>query len=339
MKKTILILFSLFVFMAHISSLQAYMSHMLLTANKSEQHLYEKPIKQEWREENLPPFDELMLTWNAVRPTQGKFLFYVSLKTDEWSPWLLYSTWGSDGQSSFDQTAQDSPVKNFQDAVEVLNGKKATAFQVKIATEGSARLDSVYGLHVYTNGDRPKELQKFNSEVKPISLKVPGLSQMTVDHVRHKDLCSPTSTTAVTRYLSNNNAIDPVDFAQKVWDAGFDIYGNWVFNTAHAASLLGPQWNGWVERLNGFTPIYQSLEQGIPVIVSVRGPLPGGALPYAKGHLIAIIEFDPLNQKVLCMDPAFPTDAETHVSYHFSDFMEAWGRRGNVGYIFSKSHL
>lgn len=325
MKKTILVLFGLFFFMTHISSLQAYMSH-------------QKSIKQEWREENLPPFDELMLSWNAARPTQGKLLFYVSVKTEEWSPWLLYSTWGSDGQSSFEHTPQDASVKVFQDAVETLNGKKATAFQVKIATEGSAQLDSVYSLHVYTNSDRAKEIQKFNTEVQPISLKVPGLSQMTIDHVRHKDLCSPASTTAVTRYLSNNEAIDPADFAQKAWDSGFDIYGNWVFNLAQAAVLLGPQWSCWVERSSGFTPIYQSLEQGSPVIVSVRGPLPGSALPYAKGHLLAIIGFDPLNQKVLCMDPAFPTDSETHVAYDFSDFMEAWTRRGNVAYIFSKSH-
>lgn len=78
------------------------------------------------------------------------------------------------------------------------------------------------------------------------------------------------------------------------------------------------------------------MKQGTPVIVSVRGPLTGSARPYAKGHLLVVIGYDSLNQKVICMDPAFPKDSETHVSYGLSDFVQAWNRRGNVAYVFTK---
>ncbi|HRD56134.1 MAG TPA: hypothetical protein PLC42_07035 [Parachlamydiaceae bacterium] len=37
------------------------------------------PIMQEWKEENLDPFDELIISWNADRPSKGKFLFYNHL--------------------------------------------------------------------------------------------------------------------------------------------------------------------------------------------------------------------------------------------------------------------
>lgn len=309
----------------HLATLEAYMTHR------------KAPIMREWKEENLSPFNELMISWNADRPMKGKFLFYVSVKIDEWSPWLLYASWGDDGQSSFLSTTEEAPVKVYQDALEITEGKKATAFQIKIVTEGCSNLGSIHGLHVYTNSDKSKELPTTDLCLTSIDLKVPGLSQMALDHIRHTDLCSPTSTTAVTRYLSNDYTIDPVSFAQQAWDSGFDIFGNWVFNVAQASTHLGDGWDCWVERLNGFNDIYSYMKQGTPVIVSVRGPLPGSAQPYAKGHLLVVIGYDSLDQKVGCMDPAFPTDNETHVSYTLPDFVQAWNRRGNVAYVFKKN--
>lgn len=293
-------------------------------------------LAEEWVEENLNPFDELMISWNALRPEEGKFHFFVSIKTDEWSPWLQYATWGSDGQTSFQSTSEEASVQVYQDAVEVLEGKKATGFKIQIIPEDCS-LDHIYGVHVYTNSDRSIDPQETDVIFNSIYLDVSGLSQMTLDHPRHKDLCSPTSTTAVTRFLSNDSSIDPVSFAKQVWDSGFDIYGNWVFNVAQASTYLGEGWNCWVERLNGFNTIYNHLEQGNPVIVSVRGPLPGSAQPYAKGHLLVVIGYDSINQSVLCMDPAFSTDHETIVSYTLSDFVQAWNRRGNVAYIFTQT--
>lgn len=314
----------LFIMILNLANLEAYMVHQKAT------------IMQEWKEENLSPFDELMISWNAVRPREGKFLFYVSVKTDKWSPWLLYASWGSDGQSSFLSTTKEAPVKVYQDTLEIMEGKKGIAFQIKIVAEGDANLRSIHAVHVYTNGDKSKELQKTDPSLTSIYLEVPGLSQMALNHVRHADLCSPTSTTAVTRYLSKDQTIDPLFFAQQSWDSGFDIFGNWVFNVAQASTHLGDRWNCWVERLHGFNDIHSYMKQGTPVIVSVRGPLPGSAQPYAKGHLLVVIGYDSLNQKVFCMDPAFPSDNETQISYTLGDFVQAWSRRGNVAYVFAK---
>lgn len=304
--------------------LQAYMIH-------------QSHVEEVWKEESLSAFDELILSWNASRPIDGRYLFYVSVKTEEWSPWLLYATWGSDGQSSFLNTTQDASVRVYQDALEVMEGKKATGFQIKIVPEGNAPLDYIHSLHIYTNNDRVQGSEQKISYSSPIYLQVPGLSQMVLNHIRYADLCSPTSTTAVSQYLANNGTIDPVNFAENAWDRGFDIFGNWVFNAAQASSVLGPEWSCWVERLGGFDDIYQRLHQGTPVVVSVRGPLPGSALPYAKGHLMAVIGYDPEKQKVVCMDPAFSSNEKTHVSYDLTDFIQAWSRRGKVSYIFSQN--
>ena len=132
-----------------------------------------------------------MLSWNATRPTDGKFLFYISVKTNEWSPWLLYALWGSEGQSGFFSETAECPVRVYQDAFEVLKGNKATAFQIKIVTEGGASLKNIHALHVFTNGKKSDEMRNRPSYSNSISLNVPGISQMTVNHARYKDLCSP----------------------------------------------------------------------------------------------------------------------------------------------------
>ena len=323
-KKSLGWILAIFLLSASATSLEAHMVH-------------QGKIGEEWKEESLPAFDELMISWNAIRPAEGRFLFYVSVKIDDWSPWLLYAAWGSDGQASFLSTTQEAPVRVYQDALEVREGKKATGFQIKIVPEGYADLDHIQSLHVYTNSDRIQEPQQKISYSLPVHLHVPGLSQMILNHMRYKDLCSPTSTTAVSQYLSGNTAIDPVNFAQSAWDSGFDIFGNWVFNVAQASTELGQEWSCWVERLSGFDDIYERLHQGTPVVVSVRGPLPGGALPYAKGHLMAVIGFDPSEREVICMDPAFSSDAQTHVCYDLSDFVQAWSRRGRIAYVFNRN--
>jgi hypothetical protein len=311
---------------------------LLFSASSARAHLlHQRAVEEIWREENLPPFDELILSWNAKRPSEGKYLFYISIKTEDWSPWLFYASWGSEGQSSFLSTTEKDPVRSYQDAIEVMQGKKGTGFQIKVLAEGAASLKDMFALHAYTNGDKTADALPAISSATPIALSVKGLSQMALDHVRRADLCSPTSTTAVVRHLANHSNLDPILFAKQAWDGGFDIFGNWVFNVAAAASELGSCWNSWVERLNGFDDIYRQLLQGTPVVVSVKGPLKGSALPYAKGHLMVVTGFDPKEQKVVCMDPAFPQDRQTTVFYDLSDFVQAWNRRGRVAYMFHKN--
>ncbi len=292
------------------------------------------PVTSTWKETHLAPFDELMLSWNGPRPSKGTYLFYVSLKTNGWSPWLLYASWGSEGQSSFLSTTPLAPVRCYQDTVQVLGGNKATGFQIKIVSEGGAAVDQLRELHVYCNGDRTQESTLSDSE--PISIPVNGLSQMAIDHIRRKGFCSPTSTAAVVRYLLHTNAIDPISFAEHCWDSGFDIFGNWVFSVAQAAVELGPEWSCWVERARGFDSLYERLQQGTPVVVSIQGPLSGGAQPYQNGHLVVVRGFDPVQQKILCMDPAFLSDEETLVSYDLADFLQAWNRRDRLAYVFIK---
>jgi hypothetical protein len=296
--------------------------------------IHKEVAGEDWTEVGLPPFDECMLTWNASRPQKGGYHFYVSVKTEQWSPLLLYASWGSAGQMSYDHKTSEAHI--YQDVLTVLGKEKATGFRIKIVPEEGAPIDAIRGLHIYINEPYAETTGRNTSNYASIQIPVSGLSQIALDHIRHMDLCSPTSTTAVTRYLSGDASIDPLLFASQSWDKGFNIFGNWVFSVAQSSVILGPAWAAWVERLSGFRDIHQRLQQGTPVIVSIRGPLPGSALPYSKGHLVAVTGYDSEHQRVLCMDPAFPSNEETLVQYDLDEFITAWNRRGRVAYIFEK---
>jgi hypothetical protein len=80
--------------------------------------------------------------------------------------------------------------------------------------------------------------------------------------------------------------------------------------------------------------LWYSLKQGRPVVVSLKGSLPGTLLPYTSGHLIVIKGYDAATQHFLCMDPAFPSDEQTDVAYPWQALMQAWENRHYLAYLF-----
>ncbi len=287
-----------------------------------------------WEEKEVGSFNELILSWNALRPSSGSYRFFISIYLEEWTPWLFYAEWGSQGQWSSSDVALDGQICLDQDILTSVS--RATGFRIRVCVEGGAVFTDISALFVYLNSDTACE-QEFDSESHGILLPLQGISQMQLLHERRSHLCSPTSTTAVIHYLLQKRELIPELFAQKVWDRGSDIFGHWVFNVAAAFESLGPSWRCWVERLQGFSDVYQRLVQGLPTIVSVKGPLQGGALPYLGGHLMVVIGFHAQKKQIICMDPAFALQEGTIVSYDFMSFMQAWRMRGFLSYIFCPS--
>lgn len=294
-----------------------------------------------WQVEGTEPFTELIVSWNAKRPKEGKYFITVrvQLEGEEWSEELAYASWASDEQRTFTSESKLLAVRTNEDAVELLRGAKGSGFSVTIQAQNGASLNdfcALFASHCDVAKVRAmsREIRAFKSG-ESIHLQVTSRSQMTLDHDRRGSLCSPTSTSCVVGYLSNKE-LSPLDFANNVWDAGFDIYGNWIFNVAEAYNRLQEPWRVYVARLDSFEPIYKRLLQKIPSVVTIRGPLKGSAMSYEQGHLVAIVGYDAKSHKILCMDPAFPTDGETKVAYDAKDFLEAWCRRGQIAYLFSK---
>ncbi len=284
----------------------------------------------EWVEENVTPFEELIISWNALRPKVGYFHISISFKKSNWTPYVDYIVWSHEGQKSFD--SKNHSIESYQDIVSVKEGK-ATGFKIRVESKGGAQLKYLFSLHACTGDKHYQVLPQTNLETV-LPAPVPGLSQLALNHPRNRSICSPTSTTAVIRYLLKEN-YQPLEFASKVYDHGFDIYGNWVFNVAQASTHLGPSWHCWVARLHGMEDLIRRLKIG-PLVVSVKGTFPGALIPYDSGHLIAVRGYDAEKQLVHCMDPAYFTDQETLVSYPLVSFKTAWENRKCLAYLFER---
>jgi len=292
-----------------------------------------------WQMKAVRSYDELILSWNGERPKKGKWSFWASVFLEGWSPWIRYAEWGPRLQKTFKYAPQGSRVETYQDAVYSKEGL-ANAFRVKAVAEEGADLKRLETLFVCLS-----ELERHTTALPQETLQsvliknYPLRSQLKLDHPRHLDLCSPTATANAIQYLLGAKRSDPVAFAEKVRDQEFDIYGNWILNTAEAYSELGGKYRVWVERLPSFAALHSRLMRGLPVIVSLRGPLAGTYKPMTFGHLLTVIGFDAKEQKVHCVDSAFPEDGQTAVSYPLQGFLEAWARRQNIAYLFEPKNL
>ncbi len=290
-------------------------------------------ISYTWTEERLIPFDELVISWEGERPSQGGYRIAVSIWTCGWSDWLDYAYWGANAQ--YTCLSQDKRVAVVQDTVEVSGSIKGQGVRVRILAEGGASLNALRRLHL-SSIDR--ELHSISADGlksgKRSLLNVPSLSQMALNDIRNSRLCSPTSLSACLRFLLSSHSFSPLKLADEVFDQHFHIYGNWTLNVAQASHYLGREWTCLVARLSSFQPVVDLLESGFPVVISLKGPLKGAASSYAAGHLLVIRGFDPDTKQVLCMDPAFDSDEQTLIQYDLGSLIEAWNRRKGMAYLF-----
>ncbi|MBS0625241.1 MAG: C39 family peptidase [Verrucomicrobia bacterium] len=304
------------------------MAALFSTTHFHDLNVAEKQCENIVWESSAEPFDELILSWEAERPTESSLVFYVSLHQEEWSPWLKYAEWGPSFQKTFRSISE--VAETFQDAA---YPKSGSCDRFRIKAEGplnqlgsmTACTALLSSYSIAPPGDLPYVFLK----------DFPLQSQMTLDHIRNKHLCSPTSTANAINYLLGEKIVDPTDFAAKIHDDEFDIYGNWILNTAEATRLLAGRYRCHAERMKGFASLHERLMQGLPVVVSVKGNLPGAPQPYNSGHLICVVGYDPREEAVYCVDPAYPTNESTLCAYPLKDFLAAWGTRYNLAYLFN----
>jgi hypothetical protein len=301
---------------------------------------YERDLSKEereckecvWKMEETRPFDELIFSWNGMRPEIGKWTFWVSVEN---SPWIKYAEWGSTRQMTFKHALQGSTIESYQDAVFSKAGPMH-GFQVKVTAEDGADLKELDSLFVCLSNLSSHSVLMPEEPLQTILLPhLPRRSQLKLKHPRFLDLCSPTATSTAINYLLGQKKTDPISFAEKIHDSEFDIYGNWILNTAQSYQELNGQFRCRTERLASFSTLHSYLMRGLPVIVSIRGPLVGSYRPMTFGHLVCVYGYDAKQERIHCIDSGFPEDDQTDASYPLKNFLDAWARRQNLAYVFN----
>lgn len=288
--------------------------------------------------EDIPLFTQLIFSWNAKRPSKGHYSFWVSArdaKTKQWGSWHRMIDWGAGVQRSYLSKSSDSFSHYQHVRLEIADNTHADAFRVRIQAHDAADFLNVHAFAVSTSNFNDFQSEDLSELTKLGSVMVDGvpkLSQFLLDHPKNDSLCSPTSTTMLSSFLCGKQ-IDPLEFADQAYDEGLGVFGSWPFNTAHAFEQCRGSFLFFTARLNSFARLHQRLQQGLPVVVSVRGPLEGAALPYKNGHLIVVVGWDAKKQEVICHDPAFKKLKEVTRRYSAREFMQAWERSKRLAYI------
>ena len=286
------------------------------------------------------PASQILFSWNALRPTDGSYVFYMQVRLHNarrWSGWYKMAQWGDGVQRSFEQLLNNDPSFCYV-RLEAPEGDLMSEFRIKIEAQGQATLADVARLTVAA-----ADYRKFTAEygtgktfAQPtIRLnKVPAVSQMQINHADRERICSPTSLSMIISYLLKRH-IDPAQFARGAYDDGLKTYGSWPFNVAQAYALTDGRYYFTVTRLNSFADLYDFLSRGLPIAVSVRGhmrTMPPGRT-YADGHLLVVIGWDNTHKRVIVLDPAFETKDEVLHSYAIDDFLNAWERSYRLAYV------
>ena len=287
---------------------------------------------------DLQPFTQLIFSWNAVRPSNGHFSFYVSVhgtSGEGWSGWHLMSSWGKTAQRSYFNKSSSGTCYSYAKLDGDKPSKKFDAFRVRVESRDEAPLRFLRVMAVCTC-----DMTSFSKELVGLTDGLPGvvvsgvpkLSQKVIKHEQVGDMCSSASCAMFAGYLLGKH-VDPLDFALGAYDKGLERYGNWSFNIARLFEVAEGKFRFATARLSSFKDLHSILCCGRPVVVSVRGVIKGAPKGYENGHILVVVGFDDKKQKVLCHDPAFPDNDSVFCSYDVIDFVRLWECSRRLTYV------
>lgn len=291
--------------------------------------------------QKVPLFSQLIVSWNVLRPDNGYFTFAARVRdarTKRWSKWYDMFVWGRCVQRSINVPG-DTIASYKHVRLEVNSGHLADGFEVRVTPHGGAsvrNLVMLYATVARLKDMKPEtDLKKYKQLRSLTILDVPNISQMAMGCPFS---CSPFSLCMVGA-ARTGAFLEPLRFAQGVYDDGLQVHGSWPFNVAHLYDLLQGKVLCHVRRLCDFNDLYRNyISQGIPVVVSVRGKIKDAPKAYPFGHLLVVKGFHAKTLRVVCNDPAVGTHDQVEQTYGLSDFLCAWEKSGRLGYIVEYSH-
>lgn len=279
-------------------------------------------------------FSELIVSWNADTPpgTWVEILVRVNVG-GRLTKWYNLGVWASD-----DSTIERHSVKLQGDsdgyvAVDtlVLTDKKALgdAYQLKVRlfSEDGVATPSVRYLSAAYSTSAPKktEVSVGDSGLWNNLIDVPECSQMVYPDGGNV-WCSPTSVSMVLGYWGVlPGGCEPRVRAavDGVYDWIYDGHGNWVFNTAYAATL---GFTASVRRFASLDEVEPWIARGVPVIFSFawgKSDLTGAAIESSNGHLAVIVGFDSQGNPIV-NDPAAAANDDVQRTYNRAELEAVW---------------
>ena len=296
------------------------------------------------------PFTQLIPSWNVVAPPSAAVLIQARIHTTTGATgaYKTVAAWSA-RDDQFHRTSagpQSGPLVRLDtDTLKAASGVSFDAYQLRVLplrVPGTTATPVVNSVHAVAS--RPATARQPVS--RPLygarELAVPRYSQMTHrgQYPRYggggEAWCSPTSLSMILGYYKRlpskanyawvaKSYADPwVDHvARVVYDYGYSGTGNWPFNTAYAANLVG---SSFVTRLASLRGAERFIRAGIPLAASIsfaRGGLDGAPISSTAGHLVVITGFTAAGN-VIVNDPAASSSSTVRRVYDRGQFERAW---------------
>ncbi len=288
-------------------------------------------------------FNEILPSWNITVPAECGFRIDLRLSNNgtSWSPWMYIGSEGEVRESKRDKKRTEyADIEVDIDYLLISSAAQYCRFRVMFfSSDGSATpLLHLFSIS-YTNSLENKKIwQRFGdtrdeitTPPRAIDLKVPFFSQLDAPEKVRGSTCCPTCATMVLHYFGRNIALNDVIAAN--YDTEYKIYGIWP-KTAQTLWRYGLR--SYVRRFRSFRQIYEMLEQGVPIIISIQakeGEITSAAR-YKKtpGHILIIRGMDKKGN-ILVNDPYAKNTKEGCRAYTRKEIRNIWLDKGGVGIV------
>ena len=265
------------------------------------------------------PFDEALLSWDLRQdPGSGARLEARVRQDGRWTGWMTVATRGDASAFGTGPSRRDGDAWIDVDVVMCDTPCDAIDWRVAAAGPGGAAVRSVW---LTTTGVGSGGAYTPESEPPAFAHAVPHKAQREGGEELAGRLCSPTAVAMVL--AAAGLEIGVAEMAERVHDAEFDIYGNWVNNTLAASELGVPM---HVTRIGSWTEAEAFMRRG-PIVISLppfdERELDGAGYSSRSGHLIVLRGFDGRGG-VLVRDPAHTEAGEAARVYRRDQITRLW---------------
>lgn len=277
---------------------------------------------------SVPIFKDVVASWNSTTALGTWVELSVRVRKGQvWSGWFSYGKWSDNGRNTGSIKGQKDDLAVLDvDLLRVHEGF-ADGIQFKLELSRDTADLSSPSVRLIGFSWSPFEEPEVKYISHKVSLDVSPRAQLPVPEIGNI-ICSPTSLATVMAY--HGYVEETTQVAAGARDNGANIYGNWSYNVAYAAEK---GFTAWVERCNSLEDVKKYLDQGLPIIASVRikdkEELEGALSAYPSGHLLVItgLAHEDGQDYVLVNDPAAHKDEDVPRKYRYDQFIQAWGRK------------
>ena len=284
--------------------------------------------------------DTAIASWNAITPDNTWLEVEIRAQIGtHWTRYYKIARWTNVGEKHSFTTEHDSDGRINTDTLKLTKAAQALQLRIHLHSSAAGITPTLTGLAVVSSLSSQHYTvsnTKSNQTAWGLELAVPVHSQMIYPD-GGEVWCSPTSVTMILGYwdakLGTKTADSVPEAAKTMWDTAYDGSGNWVFNTAYAASK---GLKAYVHRLSSLAQAEAYIQKGIPLALSIAWgvrELEGAHIAKSNGHVVVLRGFTKTGD-VIINDPAAKTDAGVRTVYQRAQLERAWiGHSGGVVYV------